>query len=93
MTTYVFSRLFGMGRFWKTVMQDDDLRPVKDMSEAWHGAVRLWADAVRGHRVRRAGPAPSGGRRGPPRVKVLPAGPPRARPEAAHSGSSSRKVR
>lgn len=33
MTTYVFSRLFGMGRFWQAVMQEDYLRPVKDMSE------------------------------------------------------------
>lgn len=33
MTTYVFSRLFGMGRFWRSVMQDDYLRPIKDMSE------------------------------------------------------------
>ena len=33
LTTYVFSRLFGMGRFWQAVMQDDYLRPIKDMSE------------------------------------------------------------
>lgn len=32
-TTYVFSRLFGMGRFWQTVMQDAYMRPVKDVSE------------------------------------------------------------
>jgi len=33
LTTYVFSRLFGMGKFWKAVMQDGFLRQVKDMNE------------------------------------------------------------
>lgn len=33
LTTYVFSRLFGMGKFWKAVMGDGFLRQVKDMNE------------------------------------------------------------
>lgn len=31
--TYVFSRLFGMGRFWQLVMGDNFDRNIKDMSE------------------------------------------------------------
>ncbi|WP_238122167.1 MULTISPECIES: hypothetical protein [unclassified Xanthobacter] len=33
LTTYVFARFYGMGAFWKAVMQDAYLRNIKDMSE------------------------------------------------------------
>lgn len=33
MTTYLFARLYGMGRFWQAVMQDSYVRTIKDMSE------------------------------------------------------------